>query len=481
MATLKRPDSLGRQLLLWLLLPLALLLGVNAFLSHRTADRTADQAFNALLAASADTIADQLTVSRGRVAVDIPYVALQLLESPLNERIYYRVLDPAGQTISGFKDLPPPPARASLAVAQTTYTVIYRGETLHMLAYFKQVYGLDTTEPVLILVGETGESRNALAREILAADLERQALLIVAAGLLVWLGLRRGLKPLASLRASLLARSPNDLSPIDPSPVQAELRPLIEALNQHTQRIDQLIASRQRFIADASHQLRTPLAEMRTQVEYTLRQNTPAASHETLTAVRQWIDSQTRLIGQLLMTARAEPDAMQQQGLAPIDLAGVAREAATELIPAARRKAIDLSFEDPGQTVTVNGNALLLHEMAANLIDNAVRYTPARGAITVRVLAPGVEGLHAALEVEDDGPGIPPAERERVFERFYRGGGGQDSMGSGLGLSIVRDICASHGAVLSLESPRGGGAGLRVRVVFGVSGPEATSLPAPAS
>lgn len=463
---MKQPDSLRRQLLLWLLIPLALLLAINAFFSKRTADQTANQAFDSLLVASADTIADQVTAHGGVVTVDLPYVALQLLESNLHERIFYRVVGPDGQLLTGYKDLPLPGDRASTAVTQTAYTAQYRGEKIYLVAYFKQVYGLDTTQPVVIIVAETGESRDALSREILISDLERQGALIIAAGLLVWLGLTRSLRPLGQLRKSLLARSPLDLSPIDQSQVQVEIRPLIDALNQHTQRINQLIESRQRFIADASHQLRTPLSEMRTQVEYTLRQNDPAAAQSTLAVMRQWIDSQTRLISQLLMMARSEPEARQHQPPTVLDLSTVAREAALEQIPAARRKAIDLSFDGPQQPLMITGNALLLHEMITNLIDNAIRYTAPQGSITVRVhSAVTADGAQVVLEVEDDGPGIAEAERARVFERFYRGAS-YDTFGSGLGLSIVRDICTSHGAVVTLDVPVNGGTGLCVRIVF---------------
>ncbi|MFC5522203.1 sensor histidine kinase [Polaromonas jejuensis] len=458
---MKQLDSLRLQLLRWLLIPLGLLLVVNAFFSNRTANLTANHAFDSLLVASADTIADQVTVRDGALAVDLPYVALQLLESNLQERIFYRVVAPDGRTLTGYDDLPMPPRRTSTADTQVTYTAQYKGEDIYLVAYYKQVYGLSTTDPVVILVAETGESRSALSRQILIDDLQRQAVLIIAAGLLVWLGLGRGLRPLMELRDSLVKRSSFDLSPIDQTRVQNEIRPLIEALNQHTSRIEKLIESRQRFIADASHQLRTPLSEMRTQVEYTLRQGRPELSHETLATVRRWLDSQTRLIGQLLLMARSDPEAMQNHHSGVANLMALARDTALEHVPAARRKAIDLSFEGPEHEVPVMGNELLLHELMANLIDNAIRYTPAHGAITVRVM----QGEWAVLEVEDNGPGIALSEREKVFERFYRGPN-KDAQGSGLGLSIVRDICVSHDAQIALDSPAGGGPGLLVRVQF---------------
>ena len=185
----------------WLLLPLGMLLLINAYFSHRTADQTANRAYDSLLIASADTIADQVSLQGGNLTVDLPYVALQLLETDLHERIYYRIVAPDGKkTLTGYEDLPMPPKkpRGVGADAQIHYTANYRGEVIYLVAIYKQVYGLDTTDPVIILMGETGESRHALAREILIADLERQALLIAASALLVWFGLGWGLKPLTA-------------------------------------------------------------------------------------------------------------------------------------------------------------------------------------------------------------------------------------------------------------------------------------------
>ena len=469
---MKQPSSLRLQLLGWLLVPLGLLLVVNSFFSHRTAALTANRAFDSLLVASADTIADQVMVKNGTLSVDLPYVALQLLETDLQERVFYRVVAPDARTLTGYPDLPMPPQtpRGVGAEAQVHYTADYLGEHVYFVAIYKQVYGLNTTDPVIIVVGETGESRLALLQEILLADLERQAVLIVASALLVWFGLGWGLKPLMALREDLLKRSSRDLSPIDPGSVQTEIRPLIEALNDHTARIEAMIETRQRFIADASHQLRTPLSELRTQVDYTLRQNQAALSHQALVGVQGWIDGQARLIAQMLLMARAEPGALHSRGDEASDLADLAtlaRDTALEHIPAARRKAIDLSFEGPESGVQVAGNALLLRELVANLLDNAIRYTQANGAITVRVIQ--ADGAH--LEVEDNGPGIAVADREKVFQRFYRGTL-DHGPGSGLGLPIVQAISALHDARSVLGHPTHGGPGLCVQVSF----PAASSL-----
>ncbi|HJV95018.1 MAG TPA: sensor histidine kinase N-terminal domain-containing protein [Albitalea sp.] len=434
-----------------------LLLAVNAFFSDRVAVATANTAFDRLLTASADAIADQITVQDGVLRVDLPYVALQLLESRLQERVFYRVVGPDGKTLTGYDDLPLPTRPPPPADAAVLYSAQYHGELTNLVALYRQIYGGTQTQRAVIVVAETGESRAALSRQIVVESLARQGLLIAAAGILLWLGLGRGLRPLARLRDSLMNRSSADLSPIDQTSVQREVQPLIEALNQHTARIEKLIASRQRFIADASHQMRTPLAEMRTQIEYSLRQQRPELAHGTLQDLQHGIDGLARMIAQMLLLARSDPDVLDERQVGLVNLTSLARDTALEFVPAARKKAIDLSFEEGRDDVFASGNEQLLHELIVNLIDNAILYTPANGMITVRVF----EREAATLEVEDNGPGIPPEERDKVFERFYRGTA--SAPGSGLGLAIVRDICISHRAWVELDTPATG-RGLCVRV-----------------
>jgi two-component system sensor histidine kinase TctE len=464
----KRADSLRLQLLRWLLAPLLLLLLVNAWFSNQAAVATANQAFDRLLLASADAIADDIELREGSIVVDLPYAALQLLESNIQERIFYRVVAPDGKTVTGYDDLPLPMPARYRQQDSAIYAADYRGDTIHLVALNKQLYGSTFAAPVVVIVAETGEARNALSRQILAEGLERQAILIVAAGLLVWLGLVRGLKPLNRLTDSLVARPASDLRPIDTEAVQDEVRPLIKALNQHTARIDRLLSSRQRLIADASHQMRTPLSEMRTQIEYSLRQDQPELLRQTLVDVHADIDRLARLIGQLLLQARSEPDVLQDQRIAEVDLNELARATTLDFVPAARKKAIDLSLEESPVPAVIRGNGLLLRELVANLVDNAIIYTHPGGAVTVRV----IRGQDAVLEVEDNGPGIPLAERDKVFERFYRAPGATVA-GSGLGLSIVGNIGLAHRARIELNTPPGG-VGLCARVRL-----ELVAAPAP--
>lgn len=469
----KPPDSLRQQLLLWLLVPLIALLIADAWFSNRVAVQTADQAFDRLLLASAEAIADDIDVHEGQLVVDLPYAALQLLESNIQERIFYRVINPEGKTVTGYDDLPLPESRPLPGREWTPYSARYLGEEIYLVALNKQLYGTGLTAPVIVIVAETGEARHALSTQILLQGVARQTGLIIVAGLLVWFGLHRGLKPLRLLRDSLLARTPNDLRPIDPSGVQVEVRPLIDAMNEHTARIGRLLASRQRFVVDASHQMRTPLAEIRTQIEYVLRQKRPDLLVLTLEEVHADIDRLSRLIAQLLLQARSEPDAYPDHRLLPVDLATVARSTSLDLAPAARKKNIDLSFDASGSCVC-RGSELLLHELVANLVDNAISHGRISGTVDVRVRRAGDRVI---LEVEDDGPGIPFSEREKAFERFYRLPNAA-SGGSGLGLSIVRDICTTHLARVHLDDSRTG-RGLCVRVDFAA----ATEIldPAPAT
>jgi two-component system sensor histidine kinase TctE len=456
---LKRPSSLRLQLLAWLLLPLIALLAVNAFFSNRAAAATANQAFDRLLLASADAIADQVSVQDGVLTVDLPYVALQLLESNIQERVFYRVVAPDGKTLTGYDDLPLPPGPRLGADETALYTAPYQGETIHLVARRKPLFGAPITGAVVIVVAETAESRSALSQQIVLEGLARQGLLIAATGVLVWFGLGRGLRPLLRLRDSLLRRSSTDLSPIDATSLQTEVRPLIDALNQHQARIEHLITARQQFLADASHQMRTPLAEIRTQIEYSLRQTQPELAVATLRDVHDAVDALARLVAQMLSLARSDPTAVQQRHDL-VDLVDLARATTLEFVPAARKKCLDLSFESAVGQVPVTGNPILLRELVANLVDNAVVYSDVGGAIVVRVHA----GDAATLEVEDNGPGIAEAERTKVFERFYRGGD-RSRAGSGLGLAIAAEICASHRARIVLADTATGH-GLCVRVIL---------------
>ena len=466
----KKAESLRGQLLRWLAIPLLLVLLINAWFSYRSAVQTADLAFDRLLMGSAEAIAEDIEFKNGELLVDLPYAALELLESNINERIFYRVIGPDGRTVTGYEDLPLPPASAETVVIGDSEAMLYGerylGDAVHLIALKKKLYGADIANPVLIVVAATGDARDALSQQILLHGLLRQVSLIAAAGLLVWLGLGRGLRSLMRLRNEVAERSVTDLTPIAKQDVPVEVHPLIDAMNQHSTRIERMLTNRTRFIADATHQIRTPLAEMRTQIDYSLRQNEPALAVASLRELQGDVDRLSHLVTQLLMQARADPDGVREHSREPVDLGELAHQTALEKVSAARRKSIDLSYVAPARPVVLHGDALLLRELIVNLVDNAISYTQAGGAVSVRVQS----SSPVALEVQDDGPGIAFDEREQVFERFYRGRAqaGLVQTGSGLGLSIVRDIASSHNAHVELDTPESG-RGRRVRVIWDVA------------
>src|SRR5438045_5915825 len=206
----RRTESLRLQLLRWLLLPLLVLLAVNGWLSSRASISTANLAFDRLLEASADAISDDVEVKDGEIVVDLPYAALQLLESNMQERIFYRVVGPDGRTVTGYDDLPLPPSLESTSETAARYAAQYRGELVHLVAMNKQMYGAQGAAPVVIVVAETGEARHALSDQLLVEGLTRQAMIIVAAGRPGWFGLIRGLRPLQMLTRNLAGRDPMD-------------------------------------------------------------------------------------------------------------------------------------------------------------------------------------------------------------------------------------------------------------------------------
>jgi two-component system sensor histidine kinase TctE len=281
---------------------------------------------------------------------------------------------------------------------------------------------------------------------------------IMAMGL-VWFGILRSLAPLERLRSEIAQRSARDLRPLDGSYAPAEVRPLVGTLNELLGNLRDALDSQQRFTANAAHQLRTPLAGLQTQVELALRQPAPEPMLRSLDQLRGATVRAAHLANQLLALSRAEPGGHRPDALRALDLRSVAQDAAATWVPRALPKDLDLGFEI--EHAPVSGDARLLRDLLDNLLENAIRYTPEGGRITVRT---GVEGDQSVVSVEDDGPGIPADQRERVFQRFYRVPGSTGD-GSGLGLAIVHEIVNAHGASASIDSGTDG-RGTRVQVRF---------------
>jgi two-component system sensor histidine kinase TctE len=379
---------------------------------------------------------------------------VEILESDPYDKVYYKVTGSDG-FVSGMRELPAP--KEAIGPGEIVYyDSTVRGEPVRLASYSigGDGGGFEVT------VAETLVKRQRLARKILLAVILPQIVLILLAGTLVWYGVSRGLVPLNMLTQAIQRRSDRDLSPLSDDATPAEVRPLTHAINDLLLRLGQALDAQQRFIADAAHQLRTPLSGLNAQIERALHETDIESMRPALLQLQLSSKRAARLVNQLLTLARAEPGADARQHFVRLDLAALTRETCVEWVPRALTRDIDLGYAGSDDAVFVEGDAVLLGEMLGNLIDNAIRYGSDHGAITVRLeTAPAI-----VLAVEDDGPGISAEYAEHVFERFHRVPGTAGE-GCGLGLAIVREIAQLHGARVSVapRQPHG----VRVEIDFG--------------
>jgi two-component system sensor histidine kinase QseC len=318
---------------------------------------------------------------------------------------------------------------------------------------------VDDTLGVRISVGERDDVRDELIFDILATTLLPVLLTLPLLAVLIWSGVSRALTPLNRVGSEIARRTPQQLDPLATGPVPLEVRPLVEALNRLLARLEDALTSERRFTANAAHELRTPLAALKAQAQVAQRAASDAERRHALEQIVRGTDRATRLIEQMLTLARLDPESVPVQQR-PVDLAALAAEVVAELAPQALARRIELALTEAPQAM-VAGDAALLAVLLRNLTDNAIRYTPEAGSVEV-ALHPTARAVE--LTVTDSGPGIPAAERERVFERFYRLNDGGRAAGSGLGLSIVRRIADLHGGSIALEDAPGGGLRVRVRL-----------------
>jgi two-component system sensor histidine kinase TctE len=455
--------TLRRQLIAWLAGPLLVLWSVSTVVDYDIAKRFVNLAYDRALLEAALDIGRHIRVANDRIYLDLPDVALQMLQTRESGRLYYLVTGPSEEFVSGEPDLPRPP---DYTPENTTDRVRYydeelRGREIRAVALRAPVEPGTGRGAVQIHVAERVTARDEFAHQIILRMVLPQAILILLAGLAVWYGVGRGLAPLSTLRREVEARSHRDLSALSEEKAPQELQPLIHAMNDLLARLGIAISAQQRFIADAAHQLRTPIAGMKTQTEIALRESHPDKVHETLRQLQTATEQSARLVNQLLSLARAEPGAKLEHAVGRLDLARLAREATTEWVPRALARHIDLGYDGEEGAAWIMGDSFLVRDLLGNLLDNAIRYTQSGGQVTVRVTG-GAAAV--TLSVEDNGPGIPEQDRERVFERFYRVLGTRTE-GCGLGLAIVREIAASHRAEVML-APGADGRGTLVRVSF---------------
>ena len=453
--------SLFGEILDWMLTPLLLLWPVGLALTWLVAQGIANKPFDRALIYNAHALAQLVTVQRGRPQFNLPQSASEILRADDSDSVYYQVLGPRGEWLSGERDLPPPPEEETPQPGDVRLRdAELRGVDIRV-AYIWVRVPVEGNPLALVQVAETREKRSVLATEIIKGVMVPQFVLLPLAVLLVWLALARGIKPLNQLEERIRARRPDDLSPLDHKTVPLEVAPLVDSVNDLLTRLNDSLATQKRFLADAAHQLKTPLAGLRMQADLAQREGTSTDElKQSLKQIGRSSIRATHTVNQLLALARAEASGAQmtQQRC---DLARLTMDVVRDSVPRAMDKRIDLGYDgaEPGAPgVWLDGNPTLLKEMVRNLVDNAINYTPSSddrpGVVTVRVLA-DTFGRVLLLQVEDTGPGVPESERELIFQPFYRALG-SEADGSGLGLPIVQEIARQHQAEISVEDARPG-------------------------
>ena len=455
------PASLRARLLRGLLAPLSLLLLAGMAGAYLAARAIANDVYDGELAEIGRELLLHVRHDAAGAQFDLSPEAERTLLLDEYDRVSYAVRAPGGAMLAGNAQLPLPPREP--ATGKTEF------DDGHVDGRTVRIASLRAPGGALVQVAETRVKRERLTEELLLGFALPQVVLIAAAGLLLWWGVARGLAPLERLRADVAARSHLDMSPVAAGDAPAEVRPLVAAVNELMQRLNGVLESQGRFIADTAHQLRTPVAGLKAHIEVALREEDLAQTRRALAHLYVSAERLAHLVAQLLSLARNEPHAASTRAFAPLDLNKLAFDTTMEWVSQAYARDIDLGFEGAERAAMIRGDRVRLTELLNNLVDNAIRYTQRGGRVTVRVR----QDARPSVSVSDDGPKIPPEERERVFERFHRLLGTQVE-GSGLGLAIVRDIATLHQATISLQDDADG-----IGNTFTVSFPPVEQLTAP--
>jgi two-component system sensor histidine kinase TctE len=467
--------SMRRRLLLWLMPPIVVLACFWVWATYSIVLRFADLAYDRALEDTVLTIAGQVRAERGEVTVDLPPAARRMIEFDQVDRVFYSISDAGGRLLAGNFDLPRHPRPAG---GSTDFYDGAVGADPIRLAEYRIDDGSGRAGAALsVRVAETVHKRTILAREVSTYMIIPQLLFIAAISVLVWYGVGVGIEPLRRVRDAIAARSPEDMSPLEESALPSEVHEQVHVINGLMDRLSRTLRSQRRFIADATHHLRTPITVLKAQTELALRSTDYASMRDALDRIRASTERLARLANQLLNLSRAEPGPDQKINLTPLPMREVAEEVVAGLVPAALAKDIEVTVDFAGDALIVDGDRQLCAEMLANLVDNAIRYTPRGGRVQVKLES---SREHAVITVADNGPGIAAEARERVFERFYRAHD-HTSEGTGLGLAIAREIALTHAGRIAL-SGADGGAGLTVVIEVPLSkaraSPEGTARPA---
>jgi two-component system sensor histidine kinase TctE len=444
-----RHHSLRRRLLLGILLPVVLFISFNTFSLYGQTLTSLNTAYDRTLLASAKSISEQLDVSGYDSAAElramVPYSALEAFEADNQSHMFYRVSDLQGGMVSGFEDLPfwrgSIPDRPPYAALVDFYDDRFRGRDVRVAVLLQPVTSAEGRGMAVIQVAETLEVREALALQILWNTLLRQAMLVAVIACTVILVVQRAIRPVRELSRQLQARREGDLSPIAAPSAPRELQPLIDATNEVMQRLRHLLTHQKRFVRDASHQLRTPLAVLKTQVQSALRGDVEPV--QALHEVSDTVDRATQLANQMLALAKVEQ--LRQQSSTPTTrFDEVLRTVALEISPLIAQR--DLDFGIHTEPTPMQAHDWMLRELSRNLLHNAVRYAPEGSELTVDLRT---DGRHVALTVSDHGPGIDDELAARLFQPFSAG---DVRMGSGLGLAICQEIVLALGGSIALTN-----------------------------
>jgi two-component system sensor histidine kinase TctE len=444
-----RSISLRRYLLAGILLPVGLFVLINAVTLYRKTLQAVNTAYDRTLLASAKSIGEQLDVTgedaNAVLRATVPYSALEAFEADTQSRLYYRVSSLRGELVSGFEELPfwrgRIPDRGAYAALVDFYDDTFRGEQVRVAVLLQPVASQGGRGMAVVQVAETLELRRTLTRQILFDSLWQQAVLVAVIALVVVVVVQRATKPVRQLSSELQARPEGDLTPIPAAGAPRELLPLVDATNEVMTRLAHLLDNQKRFVRDTSHQLRTPLAVLKAQVQSALRGD--IEPRQALVEINDTVERATVLANQMLSLAKVE-QLRQQADTGVVDLAGAVREMALELAPLVADK--DIDFEIDTQGAPVRGHEWMLRELARNLLHNAIKHTPPGGSLAVRVLS---DGRAAALTVADSGPGIDAALQARLFQPFSAG---DVRNGSGLGLAICLEIVRALGGSIALDN-----------------------------
>ena len=442
-----RARSLRRQLLAGILIPMVLIVAFNTWSLYRQALAALNTAYDRTLLASAKSLGESLDVrgegDAARLQANVPSAALEAFEADLQSRMAYRISTRQGVLLSGYDDLPmwhgQIPMQPPYAALVDFYDGQFRGEPVRMAVLLQPVASTTGRDVAVVQVAETLEIRHALARQILWDTLARQAALIALIAATVIVVVQRATRPVRALSHELQARPDDDLRPIAAPDAPRELQPLIAATNEHMRRQSDLLAQQQRFVRDASHQLRTPLAVLKAQVQSARRGD--VAPPEALAEIEHTVDRATQLANQMLALAKVA-QLQQQADVAPAQFDEVVRAVALDVAPLIAGKGLDFDLQT--EPVTLRAHDWMLRELTRNLLHNAIRHTPAGGLLAITLVRAGDQ---ARLTVADGGPGVAPELAERLFQPFSAGAGGT---GSGLGLAICHEIVQTLGGRIQL-------------------------------